>query len=124
MSDDTRHRLGARGEELAAQHLERLGFEILQRNFRTRWGELDLVALGDRTLVFCEVKTRRQGGSAGTALEALSLRKRQRIRRLAGMWLSQHPAVPRAKAIRCDLIAITFDRAESLLSLDHVVSAF
>src|SRR3954447_9313516 len=75
VSDDLRHSLGAVGERLAAEHLERRGFEILERNFRTRWGELDLVAYDGRVLAFCEVKTRRAGGSRGGALEAVGPRK-------------------------------------------------
>jgi putative endonuclease len=55
---DPRRRLGARGEELAARHLEARGFELVERNFRTRYGELDIVARDSRFLVFCEVKTR------------------------------------------------------------------
>ena len=55
---DPRRALGAAGEELAARHLEARGLEIVDRNFRTRYGELDLVARDERYLVFCEVKTR------------------------------------------------------------------
>ena len=61
MSDDPRHSLGRLGERLAAEHFERLGYTVLARNYRTRFGELDLVAADDYTLVFCEVKTRRAG---------------------------------------------------------------
>ena len=53
---DPRRRLGARGEELAARHLEARGLEVVERNFRTRYGELDVVARDPRFLVFCEVK--------------------------------------------------------------------
>ena len=66
---DPRRRLGAQGEELAARHLEARGFEVVERNFRTRYGELDIVARDARFLVFCEVKTRivRRGATAGRA---------------------------------------------------------
>ena len=53
-----RLQLGRRGEQLAALHLERLGFEILARNERTRHGEIDLIACDGETIVFAEVKTR------------------------------------------------------------------
>jgi putative endonuclease len=56
--NDPRRTLGAKGERLAAQHLEARGYEVVARNFRTRSGELDLVARDERFLVFCEVKTR------------------------------------------------------------------
>ena len=55
MLGDARKRLGAEGEELAARHLRRRGFEIVDRNYRTRWGELDIVAFDGRVLAFCEV---------------------------------------------------------------------
>ena len=58
---DVRHTAGRRGEDLAAEHLERLGFQVLARNHRTRFGELDLVAYDGETLVFAEVKPRRSG---------------------------------------------------------------
>src|SRR5688572_29160696 len=58
VADDPRRRLGARGEELAARHLEARGLEVVERNYRTRYGELDVVARDERFLVFCEVKTR------------------------------------------------------------------
>ena len=67
MSGDLRQRLGSAGERLAAEHLERRGFEIVERNYRTRWGELDLIAFDGRVLVFCEVKTRRAGSRRGGA---------------------------------------------------------
>ena len=59
MSNDVRHRLGQLGEQLATEHLVRRGFQILERNYRTRWGELDIIAYDGETLAFCEVKTRR-----------------------------------------------------------------
>ncbi len=70
MSDDPRHRLGRLGEDLAAAHLERLGYTVLARNHRTRHGELDIVATDGGTLVFVEVKTRRAGPGAREALHA------------------------------------------------------
>ena len=65
MTTDQRHALGVLGEELAARHLERLGYDVLARRLRTRFGELDLVAwAGDgRVLVFVEVKARRSGAT-------------------------------------------------------------
>jgi putative endonuclease len=58
---DARHTRGRQGEELAARHFEALGFAVLARNHRTRYGELDLVAYDGETLVFAEVKTRLAG---------------------------------------------------------------
>ena len=59
-----RRDVGQRGEQVAADHLVRRGFWILQRNYRTRWGEIDIIAFDGRTLAFCEVKSRRLPGSS------------------------------------------------------------
>src|SRR5438067_11360564 len=105
-------RLGALGESLAAEHLQRRGFRIIERNYRTRWGELDIVAYDGRTIAFCEVKTRMHGG--GLPLEAIGGRKRARVRKMAGSWMSERRDRPSAEVIRCDAIGVTFDRAGRL----------
>ena len=76
------------------------------------------------TLAFCEVKSRRAGGAAGSAWEALSSGKRAQVRRIAARWLHERTDRPRAAALRFDAIAITFDRAGRLLSLEHLEGAF
>ena len=127
MSDDARRRLGALGERLAREHLERDGYEIVERNFRCRLGELDIVAADDRALVFCEVKTRVAGSRAGPArpLEAIGTRKRRRLRRLAIEWLRTHGANrPHRSALRFDAVGVTVNRAGGLLALEHVEGAF
>jgi putative endonuclease len=84
----TRNELGALGEQLAVEHLRALGLRILVRNWRCRYGELDVIAAdGDRTVVFIEVKTRSGDGFGGIA-EAVTRAKVRRIRRLAGIWLA------------------------------------
>src|SRR3954454_25022441 len=91
MAFDPRRRHGELGETIAEQHLQHRGYRILARNFRTRFGELDLVAADERTLVFCEVKTRLSGSSRGPAapLDAIGARKRERLRRMARQWLAE-----------------------------------
>ena len=121
MSDDPRHRLGEHGEQLAADHLARLGYEIVERNHRTRYGELDLIALDRGTLVFCEVKTRR-GGAA--PFESLHARKRQQVRRMAAAYLAQANRCPSAHALRFDAVGITLDARGELIRLDHLEGAF
>ncbi len=124
MSSDPRHQLGALGERLAAEHLVRRGFEILERNYRTRWGELDIIAFDGRTLAFCEVKTRRMTPGQGTPFEAIHAGKRRRVRMMAGSWMRERSGRPRAASIRCDAIAVTFDRVGRLLALEHLEGAF
>jgi putative endonuclease len=125
MLGDARKRLGAEGEELAARHLRRRGFEIVDRNYRTRWGELDIVAFDGRVLAFCEVKTRRAGGACGAALEAVSAAKQAQVRRMASSWLHERGRDrPYAAVIRFDAIGVTVDARGRLLSLDHLEGAF
>jgi putative endonuclease len=102
----------------------RLGFAVLDRNYRTRFGELDIVAFDGRILVFCEVKTRRAGGSAGGALAAVGPGKQAQVRRMAAGWLAERPNRPYAEVLRFDAIGITVDGAGEMLALEHVEGAF
>lgn len=121
-SSDPRHQLGRHGEELAAQHLERLGFTIVARNFRTRHGELDLVAFDGSVLVFAEVKTRRQG--RGNPWDGLHLRKRAQVRRIATAYLNSAPERPRGDTLRFDAIGVILDSRGELAALEHLEGAF
>ena len=121
-SSDPRHQLGRQGEELAAQHLERLGFTIVERNFRTRHGELDLVAFDGTVLVFAEVKTRRRGG--GSPWDGLHLRKRAQVRRIASAYLNSAPDRPRGKTLRFDAIGVVLEPSGALNRLEHLEGAF
>ena len=124
MSRDPRHRLGQLGEQLAADHLSRRGFEIVERNYRTRWGELDIVAFDGATLVFCEVKTRRLDSSAQSPFDAIRGGKRSQVRKMAGRWLCERTDRRYAEALRFDAIGVTVDPAGRLLSLEHLEGAF
>ncbi|MFZ1997638.1 MAG: YraN family protein [Solirubrobacteraceae bacterium] len=124
MGNDVENDLGRTGEELAAQHLLRLGFQIVERNYRTRWGELDIVARAGSTLAFCEVKTRRAGGQAGGPLDAVGRDKQMRVRKMAGSWLMERRDRPYADVIRFDAIGVTVDACGRLLSLEHLEGAF
>lgn len=124
MPDDRRHRLGALGERLAAEHLARRGYRIIERNYRTRWGELDIVAYDGRTLAFCEVKTRRVGFRLGTPLEAIHPRKRRQVRKMARSWLTERRDRPGAPEIRCDAIGVTVDGLGRLVAIEHLEGAF
>jgi putative endonuclease len=120
-----RQSLGHQGEQLACEHLVRLGFQILERNYRTRWGELDIVAFDGRTLVFCEVKARRAGGRVGgRPFDSVDARKCGQVRRIARRWLHERAQRPRAPRLRFDAIGVTFDAAGRLLALEHLEGAF
>jgi putative endonuclease len=105
----TRIQLGAMGEALAVDHLTRMGLRILQRNWRCRYGELDIIARDDAasTVVFVEVKTRTGDGYGGLA-HAVTPRKVRQLRRLAGLWLAAQNQ--RWAAIRIDVIGVRVGR--------------
>jgi putative endonuclease len=121
MSDDPRHKLGNQGEELAAQHLERLGYRLIARNHRTRFGELDIVAICGDTLVFCEVKTAR---GHGRPFDSLHERKRAQVRRMAVSYLAERRRSVSAQQIRFDAIGVVIDSDGRLARLDHLEGAF
>jgi putative endonuclease len=124
---DPRRRLGALGERLAREHLETRGFEVVEANFRTRQGELDLVARNGRFLVFCEVKTRIRRGRPGPLgpFAAIGARKRRRLRVMAREWLAARALDgPRPPEIRFDAIGIEIDPSGRLIGLEHLEDAF
>jgi putative endonuclease len=95
--------VGQYGERVAVRFLEDAGLEIIERNWRCRQGELDIVAREGTTLVFCEVKTR-SSTAFGDPAEAVVGAKAQRLRRLAGCWLVEHPG--RWSELRIDVISV------------------
>ena len=103
----TRAEIGALGEQLAVDHLQSLDMKILARNWRCRWGELDIVAEDDRsgTVVFVEVKARTTTGFGGVE-QAVTPEKVRRIRRLAGLWLAEKNQ--RWPQLRIDVIGVRF----------------
>jgi putative endonuclease len=124
VSSDARHILGQLGEQLAADHLVRRGFRILDRNYRTRHGELDLVAFDGRTIAFCEVKTRRLAPGSGNPFDAIRDRKRSRVRKMAARWLAEASDRPYADVLRFDAIGVTFDLSGQLVGLEHLEGCF
>ena len=122
MQTPHRQHLGRLGERLAAEHFARLGFTVLAQNHHTRFGELDLVLSDGRTLVFCEVKTRRLG--SGEPFDSLHDRKRSQVRRIAAQWLSEPSERPWHEELRFDAIGVLVDRDDGLVRLDHVEDAF
>lgn len=123
---ETRQRLGQTAEDLVAARLANAGWEVVERNARTRHGELDLVALDGRTLVFVEVKAGRAGSAFGPERPILSIdfRKQRRVRRLATAWMSERRELPRYDEIRFDAIGVTYDRIGRVLDYEHLEGAF
>ena len=122
---DPRRARGAAGERAAAELLAALGYEILERNFRTKYGELDIVAVDCGTLVFCEVRARVGRNAIAYALESIGPGKRMQLRKMAREWfrLSTAPR-PATRGSRFDAIAVAMTRDGRVLSLEHVRDAF
>jgi putative endonuclease len=108
--------LGREGEQAAVNYLEGCGFRILDRNWRSADGEIDIVAVERHTFVVCEVKTR-SGTRFGTPLDAVGSAKRRRLRRLAAQWLAAHGT--RFDQIRIDVVGLLRDGAEGF-TIEHV----
>ncbi len=125
---DPRRAHGARGEQLAADHLAARGYRLLEANYRTRYGELDLVVAGRDALVFCEVKTRVRGSRGGPAgpLDAIGPKKRRRLRLMAAQWLAARAGEERRGQVtlRFDAIGVTITPEGRLSNLEHVEDAF
>jgi putative endonuclease len=124
VGSDARKELGALGERLAGEHLARRGFQVVERNFRTRFGELDIVAFNGTVLAFCEVKTRRMRPGDGSPFDAIRSLKRSQVRKMATVWLSARRDRPYAQELRFDAIGVTFDRSGRLLGIEHLEGAF
>ena len=105
---ERRTALGRTGEDVAAAWYEEHGYEVLERNWRRREGEVDLIVRKGRTVAFCEVKTR-TSDAFGTGAEAVLPAKQRRVRRLATRWLAElTPATGRALVdLRFDVVDIT-----------------
>jgi putative endonuclease len=121
-----RLRTGRIAEDLVARRLADSGWEILERNARTRHGELDLVALDRRTLVFVEVKGGHEGSAYGPERPVLAIgpRKQLRLRRLAAAWMAERRDIPRYDRIRFDAVGVTLDRVGRVLDVEHIRNAF
>jgi putative endonuclease len=124
ISADRTKELGRRGEDLAAEHFSRLGYGVLARNHRTRFGELDLVLTdeGEAMIVFCEVKARRLG--SGAPFDNLHERKRRQVRKMAAAWLAAVKDRPFGAELRFDAVGVTIDARGELVRLDHLEGAF
>ncbi|VEG43171.1 TIGR00252 family protein [Mycolicibacterium flavescens] len=112
MTSWTRAEIGALGEQLAVDHLRSSGLRVLERNWRCRYGELDVIAVDDsvRTAVFVEVKTRTSDRFGGVE-EAVTPQKVRRLRRLAGLWLAaQETGWPQ---VRIDVVRVRLGRSRT-----------
>jgi len=121
-----RQRIGRAAEALVVARLAAAGWEIVERNARTRYGELDIVALDGNTLVFVEVKAGHEGSAYGPERPVLAIdrRKQLRVRRLATAWMAERRDIPYFAEIRFDAVGVTFDRTDRPIDIEHIKAAF
>lgn len=114
-----RGRLGKRGEDIAAAHLSRRGYKVLERNWRCARGEIDIIATFGAHLVFVEVKTR-SSRAFGAPLESITFLKLSRLKSLALAWCQAHPN--QSGSLRIDAIGVIapFDTPYELEHLEGV----
>lgn len=115
---DLRKLFGQWGEDAASLHLKKQGMKIVERNYRNRIGEIDIIAKDGETLVFIEVKSRKSR-AFGEPTEAVTVRKQQQILRVAQAYLVKHGGIDRA--VRFDVVSIVSGKQ---LTVEHVKNAF
>lgn len=111
---------GALGEVLAGRYLRERGYRIVSANYRTRMGEIDIVAEKNGVLVFIEVKTRSEGMIALPS-ESVGREKQRRLVRAAGLYLREEPS---GRKTRFDVIEVYLDDADNLQKINHIQNAF
>lgn len=112
-------KIGNIGEAIAADYLREKGYQLLDYNFITRYGELDLVALDTDCVVFVEVKTR-TSATFGTPESSITPAKFDRLCSAGLLWMQAHPEVP--DSWRIDAVAIILNRQETLLDIQHFIN--
>lgn len=117
MSQLPRQLLGKEGEDIAADYLKKHGYRIITRNFRSRYGELDIVALHNQTLIFIEVKTR-IGNEFGLPEEAVTPRKLREVIKTGEYFKLLHPELP--EALRIDVVAIEMSTEGNVEAFRHI----
>lgn len=105
------------GEDIATNYLQKKGYRILERNFRKGYGEIDIIAVKDNTLVFVEVKTRKSN-SYGTPLESITHWKIRPLVRTAEFYAQLHPKLP--QLLRIDAISVILQSNDEISTIEHV----
>lgn len=120
----TRKTIGEIGEDLALSHYQRLGFSTVERNARTRHGEIDLIVRRAGRLVICEVRTVVERGSTPHPFESIGPAKRRQVRRMAAWWLADRGRAASSGDLRLDAVGIRLDRSLRLLELTCLEGVF
>jgi len=114
-----RKELGQQGEDIAARYLKQQGYKILARNYRSRYGEVDIICSQDRVIVFVEVKTR-TGVSFGSPEDSITRTKQEHIRKVALIYMESFPQS--FKEMRFDVIGILME--DDKPRINHLIAAF
>ncbi len=105
------------GEDKACEFLKKLGYKIIDRNFRKGYGEIDIVAVHDNTLIFVEVKTR-SSNAFGTPFEAITPWKLRPLLKTAEFYKLTHKSLP--DSLRIDAVGVTLDQNKEVESIEHI----
>lgn len=109
--------IAIKGEDLAAKFLKEKGYKIIERNFRKGYGEIDIIAIQGRTLVFVEVKTR-TSNQFGTPLEQISFFKLKSLIKTAQFYKLLNPKLP--ESLRIDAISVLLDYSNNPVNIEHI----
>ncbi|MCP1134630.1 YraN family protein [Paenibacillus polysaccharolyticus] len=118
----TRQQKGKIGEEEACRWLVKQGYSILQRNWRCRSGEVDIIAVREDLLIFVEVRSRSSNSGFGTPQESVDQRKMQQVRSTAGVYIQM--SGEHTRQIRFDVIAVMMNHFGKIMSINHLENAF
>jgi len=109
--------IAIRGEDLATEFLKKKGYKIIERNFRKGYGEIDIIAIKDKILVFIEVKTK-TSLSHGTPLEEITYFKLKSLTKTAQYYKLLNPKLP--ESLRIDAISVMLDNSGNPSSIEHI----
>ncbi|SHE59613.1 putative endonuclease [Seinonella peptonophila] len=112
-----RKAIGRYGETLAASHLEKLGYQVIERNWTSRLGELDIIAISDNQVIICEVRTTTQT-YFGYGFQSVDRKKQQKLQRLALQYVAEKGWSH--LNIRMDVISVLLDGQRNLVDLKHI----
>ena len=118
-------KIGQTGEDIAKDFLKKKGYQILNRNFRTKWGELDIVAFFNKTFIFVEVKTLRKIQNSTSSFvpeDEITFHKANQLRKMAQIYLSNNK-LPQDTACQIDIVAIELLGNNEVSEIRHIENA-
>ncbi|MDI6782547.1 MAG: YraN family protein [bacterium] len=124
MPDKNKKLIGQYGEKLAVEHLKQKGYQLIEQNYRSPFGEIDIIMRDKTQLVFVEVKLRNEKWlEYGLPEDAVKSKKQHRIRKLANYYINQHREIAYAD-FRFDIVSIILNQQGKVNSVTHLPDAF